>query len=77
MQHIALGLAPGLALAFPAPALHAQQGGGQPRSQAGTKAGKVMDSRQAPGRGPQSKQLKSGAAGNEAAAAYKVETRTK
>lgn len=54
-----------------------QGGGGQLKSQTGAKAGTVMDSKQGPGQGPQSKQLKSGAAGNKAAAAYKVETRTK
>jgi hypothetical protein len=53
-----------------------QGGGGQLKSQTGTKAGTVMDSKQGPGQGPQSKQLKSGAAGNKAAAS-KVETRTK
>ena len=125
MKRITLGLAAGIALAFSAPALHAQQGGqggqvggggqsksavkaktqadvkqggggqqktqvkaktqadvkqgggGQLKSQTGTKAGTVMDSKQGPGQGPQSKQLKSGAAGNKAAAAHKVETRTK
>ena len=76
MKRITLGLAAGFALAVSAPALLAQQGG-QLKSQTGTKAGTVMDSKQGPGQGPQSKQLKSGAAGNKAAAAHKVETRTK
>jgi hypothetical protein len=124
MKRITLGLAAGIALAFPARALHAQQGGqggqvggggqsksavkaktqadikqggggqqktqvkaktqadvkqgggGQLKSQTGTKAGTVMDSKQGPGQGPQSK-MKASAAGNKAAAAHKVETRTK
>lgn len=127
MKRTTIGLAAGIALAFSAPALHAQQGGqggqvggggqsktavkaktqadikqgggqgggqsktqvkaktqadikqgggGQLKAQTGTKAGTVMDSKQGPGQGPQSKQLKSGAAGNKAAAS-KVETRTK
>lgn len=108
-----IGIAACMALAFSAPALHAQQGGqggqvggggqskakiqadikqggggqsksavkaktqadikqgggGQLKSQTGAKAGTVMDSKQGPGQGPQSKQLKSGAAGSKAASA--------